>query len=119
MSFANLVFALFAGLGAYLFVIGVVNAFSRKRKVVTALDENQPEADVVLSDSVFGLGKPFGQPAARLGRRIFRDDPESVESKLRRSGWRYKSVLDFYGSKILNAVVLFVVLVIAGVVMRF
>ncbi len=119
MFFANVVFALVAGLGAYLFVTGIVNALSRKQKVVAALDESQPEAEIVLSDSVFGLGKPLGQPAARLGQRIFRDDPETVESKLRRSGWRYKSVLDFYGSKILNAVVLFVVVVIAGVIMRF
>lgn len=119
MSLTNIVFALLAGLGGYLTAIGLINSLSKKRTIVPGLDESTPGEEVVLTDSMFGLGKPFGRPAASLGQRIFRDDPETVEAKLRRSGWRYKSVLDFYGSKVLTAIVLFVAVVIAGVILRF
>ncbi len=119
MNVTNIVFALFASLGIYMLFTGIAGSLSKKRTVVPGLAEAGAEPEIVLTDSMFGLGRPFGRPAASLGQRIFRDDPETVESKLRRSGWRYKSVLDFYGSKILNAVVLFVAMVIAGVILRF
>jgi Flp pilus assembly protein TadB len=53
--------------------------------------------------------KHLGPPLILLGQRLAgQRDTARLEDRLRRSGWRYSSVGDYYGSKIATAVTFFV-----------
>lgn len=62
----------------------------------------------------------LAQPLTDLGFFLFRNqDQASLDDRLRRSGWRYHSVGDYYGSKIATAVTFFTGGVIVGLVAGF
>jgi hypothetical protein len=62
-------------------------------------------SDAVISDLPPFAQRLFGQPLADLSWLLFREqDHASVEARLRRTGWRYRSVGDYYGSKVASAI---------------
>lgn len=125
MPFLNIFCAVLFGLAVFLLLNSLLARWSQTPKNrsggVTAVEgDAEPGERVVISDAPFGLGRTgLARPAARLGARLpFRDDPTTVEARLRRSGWRYKSVSEFYGSKVLNAIFLFVLAVVITTVLQ-
>lgn len=125
MPFINIFCAVLFGLAVFLFLNSWLGRWSGKSKsrpgAVTALEgDSGADESVVIRDAPFGLGRTgLARPAARLGARLpFRDDPITVESKLRRSGWRYNSVTEYYGSKVLNAIFLFVLAVVVTTLLQ-
>jgi hypothetical protein len=66
----------------------------------------EPEEAATITDLPPFAQRLFGQPLADLSWLLFRgQDQASVEDRLRRSGWRYRSVGDYYGSKVASAIV--------------
>jgi hypothetical protein len=100
----NLGFALSGACGAWLFLLGVVGLFSRPK---ASLGVGQmPSATYPVSDLPLLAQRVLGGLLHRLGRLLLRgQDPTQIEDRLRRSGWRYLSVGDFFASKVANAVV--------------
>lgn len=115
----NLFFAVIFAVGVYLIVTSVLKSRGKRPEPASMIADTQQDT-LKLSDDVFSLGKRTGlaRRASALGARVLRDDPNTVEDRLRRSGWRYQSVADYYGSKILNGVLLFVVGAVVGIVLR-
>jgi Flp pilus assembly protein TadB len=62
----------------------------------------------------------LAQPLTDLGFFLFRNqDQASLDDRLRRSGWRYQSVGDYYGSKVSTAVTFFLCGLVVGLVIGF
>jgi len=60
----------------------------------------------------------WSQPVRALGQRLLgQRDAAQLEDRLRRSGWRYGSVGDYYGSKIATAVTFFVAGAMCGLLL--
>ncbi len=105
----NIFFAILFGLAVFMLASALTLRLRRPKPRVGGLVERREEETLIVKDAPFGLGKTsLARPAANLGARLFRADPQAITTKLRRSGWRYQSVAEFYGSKVLNAVVGFV-----------
>ncbi len=98
----NLGLALTGACGAWLFLIGLVGLLARPR---AALDVGpRPLAAYPVSDLPVLMQRVLGGMLHQVGRLFLRgQDPGRIEDQLRRSGWRYQSVGDFYASKIANA----------------
>ncbi|HRF49279.1 MAG TPA: type II secretion system F family protein [Anaerolineales bacterium] len=99
----NLGLALSGACGAWLFLLGVVGLFSRPKaslSVGQAVAATYPVSDLPLL-----MQRVLGGLLHRLGRLLLRgQDPLRIEDQLRRSGWRYQSVGDYFASKVANAV---------------
>jgi Flp pilus assembly protein TadB len=102
----NLLVALIGALGVFLAVAGLLYPIRRARKKDTAgLDgaerlAGKDEVDLPpLLDRL--LGPVIRDAVAFLGRNPAKR--EDVERRLRRSGWRYKGVGDFYANKVMTA----------------
>lgn len=62
----------------------------------------------------------WARPVSQLGQRLLgQRDATRLEDRLRRSGWRFGSVGDYYGSKIATAVTFFVVGAVSGLLLGF
>ncbi len=112
----NLGFALSGACGAWLLVLGLVGLFSRP-KAALGLGASASTRYPV-SDLPQFAQRVFGGLLHRLGSLVLRgQDPAQVEDRLRRSGWRYSSVGDFYASKIANALAYALIGAVAGTVL--
>ncbi len=117
MSFSNLFFSLIGALGFYVLLSSFWKRGPSGRLASGLGQPHQP--DLVLTDMPLPLGqRALAQPLADLGARVSRGDPNDIEDRLRRSGWRYTSTGDYYGSKVMSAIVLFVVAAVIAIVLR-
>jgi hypothetical protein len=116
----HIFFGLLVAIGAWMLVSGIAGA-SRHRGARARLapfpDERRRDDQPVISDLPPLAQRFLAQPLTDLGWLLFRNqDHESIEDRLRRSGWRYSSVGDYYGSKIADAVLFFVIGAICGAI---
>jgi Flp pilus assembly protein TadB len=75
---------------------------------------------VVVSDLPPLAQRVLAAPLTDLGLAVFGGrNPDKLEDRLRRSGWRYQSAGDYYGSQMAMMILLFVLGVILGVALRF
>ncbi len=113
-------FGLIAALGAWLLVVGVWRSTQRHPAVplVSGPGLSEPEETVSALPSV--VRRRWSRPVSALGRRLIGGrDASRLEDRLRRSGWRYGSVGDYYGSKIATAVTFFVAGAVSGLLLGF
>jgi Flp pilus assembly protein TadB len=104
-------FGLLVAIGGWLLIAGLTGS-PRGR----ALGEAAPVTRV--TDLPPLAQRLLGQPLTDIGFFLFRhQDHAAVEDRLRRSGWRYTGVGDYYGSKVSLAVIFFLGAVVAGVVL--
>ena len=128
-SFSNVFFSILSGIGAYIVYAGI--AGRRKKGGAARLEAGLPspvwswtgggsgEPNLVISDMPLPLvQRALAQPLADVGARLSRVERGDIEDRLRRSGWRYTSLGDYYASKVLGAVVLFVVAVIPCILFK-
>jgi Flp pilus assembly protein TadB len=103
-------FALIFAIGVWMLVSGIAGGFGAAQKRIAPLPvEKDARDDLRISDLPPFAQRLVSQPLTDLAWLLFRNqDHNSVEDRLRRSGWRYSSVGDYYGSKITNAVMFFV-----------
>lgn len=106
-------FGLIAAIGIGL-LVSALGGFFRGQGIGQGLaafgEENGQRETTTLTDVPPFAQRLLAQPLADLGWLLFRHrDQASLEDRLRRSGWRYRSVGDYYGSKIANAVSYFVI----------
>ncbi|MCC7362047.1 MAG: type II secretion system F family protein [Anaerolineales bacterium] len=106
----HLFFGLMATLGGWLLVVGVRHGTDRHPAVPlnpSSAPPAEPAEEVSALPGV--VRKRWSQPVSAAGRRLLgQRDSSRLEDRLRRSGWRYGSVGDYYGSKIATAVTFFV-----------
>ena len=77
------------------------------------------ERDVVVTDLPPLAQRLLAGPLTDLGLTVFRSrDHDRLENRLRRAGWRYQSVGDYYGSQMAMMIVLFTLGVVVGVLLR-
>ncbi len=110
-------FGLLTAIGAWLLVSGLVGLFHRRTPATRLQDyfeQAQPSPARVSALPPLAQ-RLFAQPLVDLGSWLFRSQSHTaLESNLRRSGWRYTSVGDYYGSKIAGSVGLFAAGALAG-----
>jgi hypothetical protein len=83
------------------------------------LPKHEQEA-VIVTDLPPLAQRVLAAPLTDLGLAVFGGrSPDRLEDRLRRSGWRYQSVGDYYGSQMAMMIVLFTTGVVAGVALRF
>lgn len=100
----NLGLALTGACGAWLLVIGLVGLVSRPKASLNV--GSVPTATYPVSDLPMLMQRTLGGALHQVGRLLVRgQDPRRVEEQLKRSGWRYQSLGDFYASKVSNALV--------------
>jgi hypothetical protein len=119
----NLFFAVLFGVGVWMLVSGLTGFFHKNetaermdsflgrkgaRQLVVTAVPSMPLAQRVLSPLLMDVGFFLFQ----------KQDHESVEDRLRRTGWPYTSLGDYYGSKVALAVTYFGAGVFCGVLMR-
>ena len=106
----HIFFGLIVAAGIWLLAFGLRGA-SRQHPPVSlapAGAEHDTETEQVTDLPHFAQGR-LARWLNRTGRRLVRQrDIAPLENRLRRSGWRYSSVGDYYGSKIATAVTFFV-----------
>ncbi len=103
-------FGLIVAAGVWLFIFGLRNAARKHPPVPLGASSPEPaEEPEQVTELPKLVRKRFSRPLIRLGRRLGREgDAARLEDRLRRSGWRYSSVGDYYGSKIATSVAFFV-----------
>jgi hypothetical protein len=114
-------FGLLVALGAWLFVHGV-SGLANKHPAAPLTPGSSPSMDEAdrVSDLPRFAQRRLAQPFSQLGQRLLgQRDAAQLEDRLRRSGWRYGSVGDYYGSKIATAVTFFVGGAVSGLVLGF
>src|SRR5687768_14171422 len=95
-------FGLVTATGIWLLIHGV-QGLTRKHPATPLLagetpGEERPEQVTALPSFV---QRRWARPVSLLGQRLYgQRDAARLEDRLRRSGWRYGSVGDYYGSKI-------------------
>lgn len=100
----NVFFAALVAVGLGLLVTALRPRRQRLSRAFRPLEASQ----VLVSDLPPLAQRLLAQPLTDIGLYLFqRQDAETVEDQLRRSGWRYTSVGDYYGSKVATAVMLF------------
>jgi Flp pilus assembly protein TadB len=119
----NLFFAMLFGVGVWMLVSGLTGFFHQNetaermdsflgrkgaRQLVVTAVPSMPLAQRVLSPMLMDVGFFLFQ----------KQDHESVEDRLRRTGWPYTSLGDYYGSKVALAVAYFGAGVFCGVLMQ-
>jgi Flp pilus assembly protein TadB len=83
------------------------------------LPKREQEA-VIVTDLPPLAQRVLAAPLTDLGLAVFGGrDPDRLEDRLRRSGWRYQSAGDYYGSQMAMMIMLFTAGVVAGVALRF
>lgn len=122
----NAFFSLLGVLGLYLLASGLIGLARRPNgdpnvsRFAGRLGGGGRDS-IVVSDLPPLAQRALARPMADLGRALFgSDDPGkalSVEDRLRRAGWRYTSVGDFYGSKVAGGVMLFALGALAAAVL--
>ena len=119
----NLFFALLFGVGMWLMVSGLLGFF-HKNETTARMDSflgRKGERQLVLTalPSVPLAQRVLAPVLTDLGLWAFhRQDHPSIEERLRRSGWPYASLGDYYGSKVAFAITYFAAGAFCGVVMR-
>jgi hypothetical protein len=103
-------FGLVVAVGVWLLIFGLRGAHRQHPSVPLAPASAEPGGAAENVTDLPRFAKEFlGPPLNRLGQRLVRPrDAARLEDRLRRSGWRYSSVGDYYGSKIATAVTFFV-----------
>lgn len=100
----NLFFALLVATGLGL----LVTALRPHRQRLSRAFRQPTEGQIYVSDLPPLAQRLLAQPLTDIGLYLFqRQDADTVEDQLRRSGWRYTSVGDYYGSKVATAVTFF------------
>ena len=114
-------FALVTAFGVWLLVYGV-HGLTQKHPTaplsagVGPTDEPDDKVTALPRFAQRRWSRPFSQLGQRLlGQR----DGARLEDRLRRSGWRFGSVGDYYGSKIATAVTFFVAGAMSGLLLGF
>ena len=102
----TLLFSLIFGIGFYWFISAI---FSKgPSQVLTEPGATDPKAGLSDLPNIPLIQRAFA-PLSDAGRVLSRQDPAKIEDQLRRSGWRYRSVGDYYGSKMIGTVMLFAI----------
>lgn len=102
--FQNLGLALTGACGAWLLAIGLVGLLSRPKASLHVGPE--PAATYPVSDLPLLAQRTLGGAFHKAGQLLVRgQDPQRIEERLKRSGWRYQSIGDYYASKVANALV--------------
>ncbi|MCC7362694.1 MAG: type II secretion system F family protein [Anaerolineales bacterium] len=111
-------FGLLAALGIWLLLHGIRRAFQPPTSpLVTGGGHSNEPSDPVSALPRFAQRR-WSQPVSALGQRLLgQRDAAQLEDRLRRSGWRYGSVGDYYGSKIATAVTFFVAGAMCGLLL--
>ncbi len=110
---STFLFALLAVVGAGAFAYGLVGLFAapKARLEPTALRSQSQR----VSDLPDFLQSALGATLIGIGRRLVQaGSAAAVEDRLRRSGWRYRSLGDYYASKIVNAILYFLIGLVCG-----
>ncbi len=110
---STFLFALLAVAGAGAFAYGLVGllAAPKARLEPTAVRAQSQR----VSDLPEFLQSALGATLIGIGRRLVQaGSAAAVEDRLRRSGWRYGSLGDYYASKIVNAILYFLVGLMCG-----
>jgi len=105
-------FGLLVAIGLSMLVSGFAGLFraNESRERMASFLGEKGNRHLIVSDLPPLAQRLLAQPLVDIGYFLFRNqDQVSLENRLRRSGWRYKSVGDYYGSKIATAVGLFAV----------
>lgn len=113
-------FGLLVAIGLWMLVSGFAGLFhstASQERMASFLGE-KGNRQLIISDLPPLAQRLLAQPLVDLGYFLFRNqDQTSLENRLRRSGWRYKSVGDYYGSKIATAVGFFALGAICAVLL--
>jgi len=112
---------LMVALGAWLFVHGV-SGLANKHPAAPLTPSSSPSMDESeqISELPRFAQRRLARPFSQLGQRLLgQRDAAQLEDRLRRSGWRYGSLGDYYGSKIATAVTFFVGGAVSGLVLGF
>ncbi len=110
--FQNFSLALIGACGAWLIFVGCAGLFTRPKAVLEV--GLRRAAAYPVSDLPLLLQRVLGGVLHQAGRLFFRgQDPARIEDQLRRSGWRYLSVGDYYASKVANAMIYLLIGLIA------
>lgn len=118
-NFSNIFFSILAAIGAYIIFAGVSGRRKGSAVRLKAGLGESGEPDLIISDMPLPLAqRALAQPLADIGARLSRAERGDIEDRLRRSGWRYTSLGDYYASKVLGMVVLFVVAVIPCILFK-
>ena len=114
-------FGLLVTLGAWLLLYGV-RGLAHKHPatpITPGVPPSTDQADQVSALPPFVRGR-WSRPVSALGQRLLgQRDATRLEDRLRRSGWRYGSVGDYYGSKIATAMTFFVAGAVSGLLLGF
>jgi Flp pilus assembly protein TadB len=113
-------FGLLVAIGLWMLVSGLAGLFRANEsheRMASFLGE-KGNRQLIISDLPPLAQRLLAQPLADIGFFLFRNqDQLSLENRLRRSGWRYKSVGDYYGSKIATAVGFFAIGAVCAVLL--
>lgn len=113
MSGTLVLLALLGAGGVFLIVDGILGLIPRRPATTGlkgALDirgEAQPREQVSVLDDVPLLDRLVGPMLADLTRHVDPNKREKLAARLRRSGWKYKSVADYYATKVVLAAMFF------------
>ncbi len=105
-------FGLLVAIGLWMLVSGFAGLFraSESHERMASFLGEKGNRQLIVSDLPPLAQRLLAQPLVDIGFFLFRNqDQLSLENRLRRSGWRYKSVGDYYGSKIATAVGFFAI----------
>ncbi len=115
-------FGILLALGLWLLLSGL-RGWRRPEEPPASLKGGLPRAGqglAVVSDLPPLAQRVLAAPLTDLGLALRgRRDPGPLEDRLRRSGWRYQSAGDYYGSQMAMMILLFVLGVVLGVALRF
>lgn len=110
---STLLLALLAVFGAGAFAYGLVGLFETPRARLEPTAGRAQRQRV--SDLPEFLQSALGATFIGIGRRLVQaGSAAAVEDRLRRSGWRYGSLGDYYASKIVNAILYFLIGLMCG-----
>jgi hypothetical protein len=108
---ANIFFSLLAGIGLWLVYAGIVRLLRHgpEEKLLKGLGGARANQGLTVTALPPLFQRAFGPLMYDLGGRLFGSSEQAaqrVEDRLRRSGWLYVSVGDYYASKMATAVML-------------